>query len=64
MDDKVEVRCPLLLGWEGAELPTLWVNQKLGLLSPQHVLWFIFPAIVLPPLKPSITPMDLMASVS
>lgn len=55
MDDKAGVRCPLLSGVGAAELPILWVNQKLGLLSPPSVLWFIFSTIVLPPLEPLIT---------
>lgn len=56
MGDKAGVHCPLLL-WVGAtELPILWVNQKLGLLSPPRVLWFIFSTIVLPSLQPLITP--------
>lgn len=57
MDDKAGgVHCPLLSGVGAAELPILWVNQKLGLLSPPSVLWFIFSTIVLPPLEPLITP--------
>lgn len=56
MDGKAGVHFPLLWEVGTAELPILWVNQKLGLLSPPSVLWFIFSTIVLPPLEPLITP--------